>query len=955
MSRVFGLQSEDVTTSIHTEEMSTFPEQQDEGDDKGHLVSLHASDENHYSAEEEELRMPESDQGTTTDEEYAHAADVDLDDETGFKNGHDNGTYNRNGSILKVGQLSSDEEYRDAIDSENDEDDQEEDPEYVIEEDRPLFARNSSDANIKKETETVGSTLPKSMLFQRILQHNNQKQKKKQLFTSSKDEHLNSRVGNEEIKNDRGYERDLEAGLGTGEGRRKTFMNDDRPRGNRAFTSNFPLKRPNLFKNISVLNKTPANKVNTLSPRERALWKWANVDNLDLFLQDVYRYYLGNGYFCIILEKILNLATLIFVIFTSTYGGYCIDYSKISTSNRLSDVTIDKCYSSSITGFTKLLLWIFYVFVVLKIAQLYFDVQNLKDIHNFYSYLLNVSDKELQTIPWQTIIQQIMYLKDQNALTANVLEVKAKNRIDAHDVANRIMRKENYLIAMYNNEVLDLSLPFPLYRTSTLTKTLEWNINLCILGYAFNESGLIKQSFLKPSQHEYIKEELKKRFLLAGFLNIVLSPFLVTYFLLLYFLRYFNEYKTSPGTLGARQYTLMAEWKFREYNELFHLFQKRMGLSTELANRYINQFPKEETNLMFKFVAFISGSFVAILAILTVFDPENFLNFEITNDRTALFYITVMGAIWTVCRNSVSDEYNVFDPEETLQELATYTHYMPHEWEGRYHTEEVKNEFCKLYNLRIIVLVRELASLVITPFILWYSLPKSADRIVEFFRDNTIHVDGLGYVCKYAMFDINETLEHKNGKSKLKAPLQSKDTQDGRKVNLREIISEDLSDTNDSDSEENDAAVNKMMQSYMYFIDDYENSSKVVGKHQLPTKRYGDETKLSPMLNNSYSWKKQFRPGQKPELFRIGKHSLETRQPVATNKSSTTSKKKRSVNRRLSENDNINLGNSFIGSIPAPSYELQNNIKSGNSRNESGAGGIFNLVKEFYNQSELGR
>ena len=41
--------------------------------------------------------------------------------------------------------------------------------------------------------------------------------------------------------------------------------------------------------------------------RERALWMWANISNLDIFLKDVYEYYLGNGIWCITLSRMLNL------------------------------------------------------------------------------------------------------------------------------------------------------------------------------------------------------------------------------------------------------------------------------------------------------------------------------------------------------------------------------------------------------------------------------------------------------------------------------------------------------------------------------------------------------------------------------------------------------------------------------------------------------------------------
>ena len=44
-----------------------------------------------------------------------------------------------------------------------------------------------------------------------------------------------------------------------------------------------------------------------VDPKERALWRWANIENLDNFLKDVYDYYLGNGIWCIMLSRVLNL------------------------------------------------------------------------------------------------------------------------------------------------------------------------------------------------------------------------------------------------------------------------------------------------------------------------------------------------------------------------------------------------------------------------------------------------------------------------------------------------------------------------------------------------------------------------------------------------------------------------------------------------------------------------
>jgi len=42
-------------------------------------------------------------------------------------------------------------------------------------------------------------------------------------------------------------------------------------------------------------------------PREKALWRWVNVSNLDVFIRDVYDYYQGNGIWSILTERCLHL------------------------------------------------------------------------------------------------------------------------------------------------------------------------------------------------------------------------------------------------------------------------------------------------------------------------------------------------------------------------------------------------------------------------------------------------------------------------------------------------------------------------------------------------------------------------------------------------------------------------------------------------------------------------
>jgi autophagy-related protein 9 len=53
---------------------------------------------------------------------------------------------------------------------------------------------------------------------------------------------------------------------------------------------------------------TPARRLGLNSnPKEKAMFRWANVSNLDAFTNEVYDYYLGAGFWCIMLDNFLHI------------------------------------------------------------------------------------------------------------------------------------------------------------------------------------------------------------------------------------------------------------------------------------------------------------------------------------------------------------------------------------------------------------------------------------------------------------------------------------------------------------------------------------------------------------------------------------------------------------------------------------------------------------------------
>jgi autophagy-related protein 9 len=120
-------------------------------------------------------------------------------------------------------------------------------------------------------------------------------------------------------------------------------------------------------------------------------------------------------------------------------------------------------------------------------------------------------------------VRRIGAIREENPITAissahgTNAATPATASLDAHDIANRIMRQENYLIALFNKDLLDLRVPLPpklkqMLRQSddgkgrTLTRVLEWNLRFCLMEYLFDPQGRVRKVFLKTKNRTVLIE-----------------------------------------------------------------------------------------------------------------------------------------------------------------------------------------------------------------------------------------------------------------------------------------------------------------------------------------------------------------------------------------------------------------------------------------------------------------
>jgi autophagy-related protein 9 len=131
------------------------------------------------------------------------------------------------------------------------------------------------------------------------------------------------------------------------------------------------------------------------------------------------------------------------------------------------------------------------------------------------------------------------------------------------------------------------------------------------------------------------------------------------------------------------------------------------------------------------------------------------MNFQIAFGGTALFYIGLFGAIYAISSGLIPPEHTVYDPVSLISRIIRDIHYFPLEWRGALHTHKVKNEFSKLFNMRITLLGYEMLSLFYLPVYMWIIVPRYIERIFDFVEQST-ELTNDGYFCSFATFDFEK-------------------------------------------------------------------------------------------------------------------------------------------------------------------------------------------------------
>jgi len=294
-------------------------------------------------------------------------------------------------------------------------------------------------------------------------------------------------------------------------------------------------------------------------------WQTANLDR---FFIRLYTYMREKGFWVIITSRVLNVVTLGFTIVLSGFLLMYVNWGALThkcIGDGSCDILKEAVYQHPLqhgsalgNAICVLYLIIFSVYWLWTCLRFVLDFRETWEIRDFCNVRLGVSDRELQTITWPELVDRVVAAQ-------RTLRLCLVKELTPHDIVSRIMRKENYLIAMLNMDVLGLGVNLPGgHRHVFMTKTLEWNLYWTILDQMFDDNFTVRHSFLND------EGALRQRLGRVAAINILLSPFTAIFMTIYFFLRNAEKFYHHPSSIGARRWTSLAKWKLREFNELPH-------------------------------------------------------------------------------------------------------------------------------------------------------------------------------------------------------------------------------------------------------------------------------------------------------------------------------------------------------------------------------------------------
>mmetsp|Transcript_28063 Transcript_28063/g.61266 ORF Transcript_28063/g.61266 Transcript_28063/m.61266 type:complete len:780 (-) Transcript_28063:161-2500(-) len=522
------------------------------------------------------------------------------------------------------------------------------------------------------------------------------------------------------------------------------------------------------------------------APVAASLGRWDAAPDLEQFLTSFYQYFEVGGLRGILATQFSHLVSLAFTICFSLVLLFFVDWQALLTCD-----SEEACREVSLffhkpfedLGFGRVVVLccfcLFFAYWLFNCAAAYHAIRNAMEMSTYYEECLGIaSDEILATMSWSEVVSRLT--QQQKASPFCIVQ----DELTALEVANIIMREDNFMVALTNQNALTSRLPPWVLPEIVYTRSVLWNFRTAIFHKFFDQRSRVNSDFLNNP------EALALRLRWMGVINLILVIPVLIFVTIYFFMRHTEEFRSHRVSAFQRQWTDYAKWTFREYNELPHQFRARMCHAREAAEAFASATWSSSPAIeaVKRCIKFIAGSILAVLLLLALWDDSPLLYMKI-QDKNLLWYLALFGFIFAVADNA-QDAGPLASAAELRQEswrspstplrmhtalmrLVRCTHYMPPAWRcpgplsdlaggcsaaqrARYchHFQTVRHELLRSsFVHRIQALLEELLGVVLTPLLLIVYLPEAAPDIVDVVRRTRHASPNLGDWCLFGCLD----------------------------------------------------------------------------------------------------------------------------------------------------------------------------------------------------------
>jgi autophagy-related protein 9 len=488
--------------------------------------------------------------------------------------------------------------------------------------------------------------------------------------------------------------------------------------------------------------------INVVPSQTNGSRSWQHyINDLDFFFAKIYKYHRYAGFPAIAIRYTSQLLQFFFVICFTFFLAKCVNYNVLISSNErrtFADILLpfDRI---QLTHFQVFLLTIAFVSLFMRTLKVIQKLFVYRAIGQFYADALRIRDCTLFT--WPEVQARLIE-------TERVCLFQGK-RLTELDVHNRILRRKNYMIALVNKQLLPIHYRLPLLGELTYCpKGLLYYFNFIFFKAPFirlfETSWKLKDEYKQIARREECAQTFRRNCFRMSILMVLFGIFFSFWQFLNLFYRYADEMKTNPGRIFSfRTWTPYAKLFCRHFNELDHHLEDRLNKGHRPATKYMNSFISVPLESLAKLVLFMSRAMAAVLGLLAVYS-EHVLGVE--------HMVTVLAALFFVgfaCNGFIrGDVPQKHTQVELYDHVLGHVHYVPVNHPAA--TPQARSQIALLFGYKIGAILEELLCPFIAPYIVFRHLSLRSSDLVDFFRNCSIEIPGIGDVCSFSMLNIDK-------------------------------------------------------------------------------------------------------------------------------------------------------------------------------------------------------